>query len=196
MELLLTDEEGIDQGVVDLLKQKKRQHDDQDKDPLAGLNQGKKTKRRRTKDSKSSKKSYASKGNTPPQTSKSDKPMHAEESVSKPTEKVIMDAANDNVGKEVDNGQEQTWFNDMLSDAKDPLTFDELIATPIDFYNFTMNRLKIDKPTKAHLVGPVYELLKDTCQGSIKLEYNIEECYKVLSNWIGTTLKEIVVPLT
>nr|GEX65681.1 hypothetical protein [Tanacetum cinerariifolium] len=38
MESLLADEEGMDQGVVDSLKQKKRQHDDQDKDPFTGPN--------------------------------------------------------------------------------------------------------------------------------------------------------------
>ncbi|GJX68656.1 hypothetical protein Tco_0304383, partial [Tanacetum coccineum] len=181
MESLLTDKEGMDQGVVDLLKQKKRKHDDQDEDPSAGSNQGKKTKRRRTKDSESSKKSSASKGNIPPQTSKYDKPVHAKESVDEPIKEVIMDAANDN-GKEVDDGQEQTWFNDLLSAEKIPITFDELMATPIDFSNFAMNRLKIDKLTKAYLVGLVYELLKGTCQSSIELEYNIEECYKALSD--------------
>ncbi|GKC49784.1 hypothetical protein Tco_1072529 [Tanacetum coccineum] len=45
-----------------------------------------------------------------------------------------------------------------------------------------MNRLKIDKLTKAHLVGTIYELLNGTCQSSNKLEYNIEECYKALSD--------------
>ncbi|GKC26926.1 hypothetical protein Tco_1034220 [Tanacetum coccineum] len=44
---------------------------------------------------------------------------------------------------------EQPWFNHMVSAAKDPLTFDELMATPIDFSN-------------------------------IKLEYNMEECFKAL----------------
>ncbi|GJU68487.1 hypothetical protein Tco_1254746 [Tanacetum coccineum] len=74
----------------------------------------------------------------------------------------------------------------MLSAVKDPLTFDELMATPIDFSKFAMNRLKIDKLTKAHLVRPVYNILNDTCQSSIELEYNMEECYKALSdqlNW-------------
>ncbi|GJY93733.1 hypothetical protein Tco_0509515 [Tanacetum coccineum] len=61
--------------------------------------------------------------------------------------------------KAVDDTQEQTWFNDMLSAEKDPLTFDELMATPVDFSKFAMNRLKIDKLTQADLVGPVYELL-------------------------------------
>ncbi|GKD83123.1 hypothetical protein Tco_1349962 [Tanacetum coccineum] len=45
-----------------------------------------------------------------------------------------------------------------------------------------MNRLKIDKLTKSHLVCPIYNLLKGTCQSSIELEYNMEECYKALSN--------------
>ncbi|GJS30011.1 hypothetical protein Tco_0490631 [Tanacetum coccineum] len=35
---------------------------------------------------------------------------------------------------------------------------------------------------QAHLVGPVYTFLKGTCQSSIELEYNIEECYKALTN--------------
>ncbi|GKB33661.1 hypothetical protein Tco_0873062 [Tanacetum coccineum] len=60
----------------------------------------------------------------------------------------------------VDDQPEQTWFNDLISAEKDPLTFDKLIANPINFYKFAMNRLKIDKLTKAHLVGPIYELLK------------------------------------
>ncbi|GKC17757.1 hypothetical protein Tco_1014539 [Tanacetum coccineum] len=70
----------------------------------------------------------------------------------------------------------------MVSPTKDTLTFDELMATPIDFSKFAMNRLKINKLTKAHLVGFVYNLLKGTCQSSIELEYNMEECYKALSD--------------
>ncbi|GJZ06894.1 hypothetical protein Tco_0540687 [Tanacetum coccineum] len=49
---------------------------------------------------------------------------------------------------------------------------------------FAMNHLKIDKLTKAHLVGSVYNLLKGTCQSSIGLKYNMEECYKALSDQI------------
>nr|GEU99380.1 hypothetical protein [Tanacetum cinerariifolium] len=44
---------------------------------------------------------------------------------------------------------EQPWFNQMVSTSKDPSTFDDLMATPIDFSN-------------------------------IKLEYNMEECFKAL----------------
>ncbi|GKD90507.1 hypothetical protein Tco_1366014 [Tanacetum coccineum] len=58
-----------------------------------------------------------------------------------------------NKGKVIEDGPEQTWFNDLVSVEKDPLIFDELIATPIEFSKFAMNRLKLDKITKADLVG-------------------------------------------
>ncbi|GJV40364.1 hypothetical protein Tco_1418804 [Tanacetum coccineum] len=87
-----------------------------------------------------------------------------------------------NKGKAIDDSQEYTWFNDLLSTEKGPLMFDELMATLMNFSKFAMNRLKIDKLTKAHLVSPVYNLLKGTCQSSIELEYNMEECYKELSD--------------
>ncbi|GJX76295.1 hypothetical protein Tco_0323106 [Tanacetum coccineum] len=79
-------------------KQKKIDHvDDKDKDPSTGPNQGKKTKRRRTKESKSSKKSSTSKGNSSLKTPKFDKHMHAEESGVLPINEVIIDAAIDDV---------------------------------------------------------------------------------------------------
>ncbi|GKD33166.1 hypothetical protein Tco_1248675 [Tanacetum coccineum] len=85
-----------------------------------------------------------------------------------------------NKDKAIKDGPEQTWFNDLVSAAKDTLTFDELMDTPIDFSKFALNRLKLEKITKADLVGPVYNLLKGTCQSSIELEYNMVECYKAL----------------
>ncbi|GKB59453.1 hypothetical protein Tco_0915639, partial [Tanacetum coccineum] len=172
MESLLADEEGMDQGVVDLLK-KKRQHDDQDEDPSAGPNQV-------IMD--------AANDNV---VNDADQPQDESEP------KTVRAPRNDwftqpprpptpdpewNKGKEVDDGQEQTWFNDLLSVEKGPLTFDKLMATPIDFSKFVMNRLKIDKLTKAYLVGLVYNLMKGTCQNNIELEYNMEEYYKALSD--------------
>nr|GFB86687.1 hypothetical protein [Tanacetum cinerariifolium] len=58
---LIEDENAMDKGVVDTVKDHKRKHDDDDDDddddegPSAGLNQGKHTKRRRTKEFESSK---------------------------------------------------------------------------------------------------------------------------------------------
>ncbi|GKA46877.1 hypothetical protein Tco_0739760 [Tanacetum coccineum] len=63
---------------------------------------------------------------------------------------------------------EQPWFNRMVSAAKDPLTFDELMATPDDFSKFSMSQLKLDHLTQEILIGPVYNLLKGTCTSSIE----------------------------
>ncbi|GJR61706.1 hypothetical protein Tco_1503868 [Tanacetum coccineum] len=54
-----------------------------------------------------------------------------------------------------ETSKEQTWFNKLVNFEKDPLTFDDQMATPINFTKFAMNRLKKDKITKADLVGPV-----------------------------------------
>ncbi|GKA99230.1 hypothetical protein Tco_0827167 [Tanacetum coccineum] len=60
IEALIEDENAMDKGVADTVQDHKRKHDDDeddnDEDPPAGPNQGKQTKRRRTKDSKSFKK--------------------------------------------------------------------------------------------------------------------------------------------
>ncbi|GKF80494.1 hypothetical protein Tco_0239096, partial [Tanacetum coccineum] len=73
---------------------------------------------------------------------------------------------------------------------KPPLTFDELMATLIDFSNYAMNRLKIDNLTQDVLLGPVYNLLKGTFQSIIELEYNTEECYKAMTNQLDWTNPE------
>ncbi|GJU80566.1 hypothetical protein Tco_1282931 [Tanacetum coccineum] len=69
----------------------------------------------------------------------------------------------------------------MANATKPPLTFDELMHTPIDFSTFAMNRLKIDNLTKELLVGPVYNLLKGMCKSYVELDYTMEECYCDLS---------------
>nr|GEW77299.1 MAK10-like protein [Tanacetum cinerariifolium] len=115
---------------------RKRDHDgdDKDEDPSARPNHGKKTKRRKTKESESSKKKSTtkgtkesdsskktsttketSKGNAPTKGSKFDKFVHAEESVGEPTKKVIMDASNNDVVNDADQPQndfapKHNWF--------------------------------------------------------------------------------------
>ncbi|GJW32740.1 hypothetical protein Tco_0052772 [Tanacetum coccineum] len=186
---LIQDEDDLDRMVPDLRKRDRKE----DEDPSSGSNQGKK-KRSSGKGSEPSKTSSASKktskGNTPPKSSKNGKSASAEESVKEATHEVTMgdeEPVQDNVNdvdqpNVVDDQPEQPWFNNLLSAQKDSLTFNELMTTLIDFSKFTMNRLKINKLTKSHLVGLVYNLLKGTCQSNIELEYNMEECYKALSD--------------
>ncbi|GJZ66927.1 hypothetical protein Tco_0630167 [Tanacetum coccineum] len=92
-----------------------------------------------------------------------------------------------NKDKNVNDGPKQPWFNDLVYAKKDILTFNELMATPINFSKFAMNRLKLDKITKADLVGHVYKLLKGTCKSSIELEYNMDQCYDALMDQLDWT---------
>ncbi|GJS72678.1 hypothetical protein Tco_0705519 [Tanacetum coccineum] len=134
---------------------------------------GKKTKRSRTKESEPSKKSSTSKetskGKSSAKTSKSGKFVTTEEPVKEP----VIEMASDDIEQTVNDFKqpprpstpdpewnkrqvvvdqpEQSWFNQMVSAVKDPLTFDEQMATPIDFSN-------------------------------IELEYNMEECFKALTD--------------
>ncbi|GKB07030.1 hypothetical protein Tco_0835263 [Tanacetum coccineum] len=153
----------------------KKRGDDEDQDPPTDTNKEKKMRRR--KDVEPSKQSStfkeSPKGKTPPKNSKTRKSMNAEETVEEPVPKVAMDVEESIL-------DDVTWFNDLVNAEKDSLTFDDLMATPIDFTKFAMNCLKKDKITKADLIGHVYKLLKGTCRSSIELEYNMEQCYLAL----------------
>nr|GEY68342.1 hypothetical protein [Tanacetum cinerariifolium] len=47
-------------------------------------------------------------------------------------------------------------------------SFNELLDTPLDFSNFTMNRLRVDTLTLELLDGPTFELMKGSYYGQIK----------------------------
>ncbi|GKC42343.1 hypothetical protein Tco_1060065 [Tanacetum coccineum] len=83
-----------------------------------------------------------------------------------------------NVRKSIDFRLPQTWISKIAQAEKPPLSFDELMSTPIDFSAY----FKIDKLAQEHLVGPTFNLLKGTCKSLVELEYNFEECYKALTD--------------
>ncbi|GJZ02466.1 hypothetical protein Tco_0520427 [Tanacetum coccineum] len=56
----------------------------------------------------------------------------------------------------------QPWFNQMVSTSKNPLTFNDLINTPIDFSKYVLNGLQIENLTQDILLGPTFNLLKGT----------------------------------
>ncbi|GJU21427.1 hypothetical protein Tco_1154769 [Tanacetum coccineum] len=219
LKTLIKDENAMDKGVADIVKDHKRKHDNDedndDEDPPARLNQGKKTKRRRTKESESSKKPSTTKetptGKTPTKGSKTGKSTSVKEPVKEPIAEVIMDDVGDDVVRDDDQPQAasepktsktlnlewfkqpprpptrnpelnkrqvvldqpaQPWFNQMVSTSKDPLTFNDLMATPIDFSKYVLNGLKIDNLTQDIRLGLAFNLLKGTCSSSIELEYN------------------------
>ncbi|GJR72266.1 hypothetical protein Tco_0084631, partial [Tanacetum coccineum] len=154
---------------------------------------GKKTKRRRTNESESSKKPSTTKetpkGKGPSKGSKTGKATSSKEPVEEPTAEVVMDDAGEDVVRDDDQPQDTSepktaktpnpeWFtqpprpptpDSEWNKRQDPLTFNDLIATPIDFSKYVLNRLKIDNLTQDILLGPAYNLLKD------KLDWNNPE---------------------
>ncbi|GJW80995.1 hypothetical protein Tco_0144970 [Tanacetum coccineum] len=169
----------IARGQVDPEKiLKKRDRDDED--PSTGPKRGKKTKRSRTKESEPSKKSSttkeSSKGKSHAKTFKSGKSVTAEE----PVEEPAVEMASDDIKQTID---------DVVNDVDQPpydTTQTKDKAPKYDWFKQPLRPLtpnpEWNTHRQAHLVGPVYTFLKGTCQSSIELEYNIEECYKALTN--------------
>nr|GEW17844.1 hypothetical protein [Tanacetum cinerariifolium] len=144
--------------------------------PPTGPNQGKKTKRQRTKESESSKKpsitKETSKGKSPSKGSKTGKSASTKELANEPIAEVVIDGAVNTAGEDVQ----------MVFATNDPLIFNDLMATPIDFSKYVLNRFKIDNLTHDLLLGPAYNLLKGTCTTSIELEYHFQECFNALTD--------------
>ncbi|GJY09569.1 hypothetical protein Tco_0377754, partial [Tanacetum coccineum] len=176
MESILEDKDAMDEGVDDKLKKRKQDDADKDKGPFAGSDRGlKKQKTRKdTKPSKKAKSTETSKGTLKSQPKSTVKSAQAEETMP-PTPD-----SDWNVRKSIDFWPPQTWISKIAQAEKPPLSFDELMSTPIDVLAYVMNHLKIDKLTQEHLVGPTFNLLKWTRKSRAKLEYNFEECYKAL----------------
>ncbi|GKC74837.1 hypothetical protein Tco_1120720 [Tanacetum coccineum] len=173
---------------LDTIKDHKRKHDD-DEDPPVRPNQGKKRKRRRSKESESSKKPSTTKETPKVVVGDDDQPQDTSEPKTTKTPNLEWFTQPPrpptpdpewNKRQVVPDQPEQHWFNQMVSTTKDPLTFNELMATLIDFSKYVLDRLKIDNLTQDILLGLVYNMLKGTCSSSVKLEYYFQECFNAL----------------
>ncbi|GKE36769.1 hypothetical protein Tco_1460174, partial [Tanacetum coccineum] len=188
MESILEDEDAMDEGVVDKLKKRKLDDADKDEGSSAGSDQGLKRQKTskdvepstgsKSKESKSS----LSKG-TKSHPKSSGKSTQVEELVFesdwfKKLKRPLTPDPDWNDRKYVDFRPPQTWINKISQAEKAPLSFDELISTPIDFSAYVMN----DNLTQDLLVGPTFNLLKGTCKSHVELEYNFEKCYKAATN--------------
>ncbi|GKB73551.1 hypothetical protein Tco_0934963 [Tanacetum coccineum] len=64
----------------------------------------------------------------------------------------------------------------LASSADEPSnTFDNLMSTPIDFFAYIMNGMRISNLTQETLLGPAFRLLKGTRSNYAELEYNFKE---------------------
>ncbi|GJR00574.1 hypothetical protein Tco_0523558 [Tanacetum coccineum] len=102
-----------------------------------------------------------------------------------------------NQGEDLGNTDDQPNIESASKDdckiakaGNPPITFDEMMSTPIDFSTYVLNNLKIENLTQAHLVGPAFNLLKGTCRSRVELEYHFEECYKTVTDRLDWTNPE------
>nr|GEY06493.1 uncharacterized mitochondrial protein AtMg00810-like [Tanacetum cinerariifolium] len=82
----------------------------------------------------------------------------------------------------------QPWISELAKQADTRSSFNELIDTPLDFFNFLMNQLRVDTLTPKLLAGPTYKLMKGSCKSMIELEYHLEEVYKAITDqldWVN-----------
>nr|GFC07739.1 hypothetical protein [Tanacetum cinerariifolium] len=85
-------------------------------------------------------------------------------------------------------GDSQSWISDLARQTDACSSFNELLNTPIDFFNFIMNRINIDTLTPKLLAGPTYELMRGSSNSLTKLEYHLEEVYKATTDqldWVN-----------
>ncbi|GJX36503.1 hypothetical protein Tco_0248060 [Tanacetum coccineum] len=176
LKTVIEDENAMDKGVTDTVKDHKRKHDDDeyddDEDPPAGLNQGKKTKRRRTKESESSKKLSTTKetpkGKTLTKSSKTGKSAPAKEPVEEPITKVIMDDGSHDVARD---DHLPTLNPEWFKQPPWPPTLD-----------LEWNKRQIKNLTQDILLGPAFNLLKGMCSRIIELKFNFQECFNALTD--------------
>nr|GEX45468.1 hypothetical protein [Tanacetum cinerariifolium] len=82
----------------------------------------------------------------------------------------------------------QSWISALAKQTNARSSFNELLDTPIDFSNFIMNRLGVDTLNPDLLADPTYKLTRGSCNSLRKLEYHLEEVYKVTTDqldWVN-----------
>nr|GEZ83647.1 hypothetical protein [Tanacetum cinerariifolium] len=82
----------------------------------------------------------------------------------------------------------QPWISELAKQSNSRSSFNELMDTPVDFFAFLINRLRVETLTPKLLAGPTYELMKGSCKSLVELEYQLEEIYKATTdqlNWVN-----------
>nr|GEW83424.1 hypothetical protein [Tanacetum cinerariifolium] len=82
----------------------------------------------------------------------------------------------------INNQPPQSWMTQLAQALGTQSSFNEFLATPIDFSAFIMNRIKIHNLTQDVLIGLTYDLMKDTCKSVVELEYHLEEVFKTTND--------------
>nr|GFA23649.1 hypothetical protein [Tanacetum cinerariifolium] len=79
-------------------------------------------------------------------------------------------------------GSTQSWISVLAKQANSRSSFNKLLDTLLDFFNFIINQLRVDTLTPKLLAGPTYELMKGSCKSLTELEYHLKEVYKATTD--------------
>ncbi|GJZ73460.1 retrovirus-related pol polyprotein from transposon TNT 1-94 [Tanacetum coccineum] len=145
MKALIEDENTMDKGVADTVKDHKRKHDDDEdddnEDPPAGPNQGKKTKRRRKKLSSTKE---TPKGKAPTKGSKTGKSASAKEPVEEPIVEVVMNDAGYDVAH--DDNQPQDTLEPKTRKSLNSYWFKQPLRPPTPDLEWNKQQVILNQP--------------------------------------------------
>ncbi|GKE12084.1 hypothetical protein Tco_1415635 [Tanacetum coccineum] len=159
-----SDEVILDTYGDTVIIKRRRDDQDEDKEPSAGSNRGSKRRGAR-KEPESTSAPKEKTANSSGRSNEGSKSHHTSTGKSAHFEEPIHVDINNLARKE---------------DTRD--SFNELIDTPLDFSAFVMNRLKVDTLTPELLASPTFELMKGSCKSLVELEYLLEEVCKATTD--------------
>ncbi|GKD43733.1 hypothetical protein Tco_1268378, partial [Tanacetum coccineum] len=87
-----------------------------------------------------------------------------------------------NQTKTVDDRPPQQWMTKLAQASSTTSSFNEFLATLIDFSAFIMNQINIQHLTQDLLTGPTYDLTKGMYKSVVELEYHLEEVFKATND--------------
>nr|GEU39861.1 hypothetical protein [Tanacetum cinerariifolium] len=82
----------------------------------------------------------------------------------------------------------QPWISKLAKQSDSRSSFNELMDTPMDFFAFIINQLRVDILTSELLAGPTYELMKGLCKSLVEVKLFLEEVYKATTDqldWVN-----------
>nr|GEW12965.1 hypothetical protein [Tanacetum cinerariifolium] len=80
------------------------------------------------------------------------------------------------------------WISELTKRSDSRSSFNELMDTPLDYFNFLINRLNMDTLTSELLAGPTNKLMKGSCKSLVELEYHLKEVFKATTDqldWVN-----------
>ncbi|GKA97213.1 hypothetical protein Tco_0825107, partial [Tanacetum coccineum] len=208
MEALIEDENAMDKEVADTVKDHKRKRDgdddDDDEGPLAGSNQGKSSKKRRTREFEYAKKPSTTKESStskdPKLGSKTGKSAPTNDPVEEPTDKVILD---EQPTEDIPIFDEGHVSNPKDTDnAHMPKILDTTTCLPEADNNWANAIAKAyQDPDENKLHNKIddigsfirwYMMVKGFHENNISLQFQMEECHKLLTDLVNPEGHRIV----